>query len=588
MHRIVSRQGLAAIVLALGGLSVACGGAVVPPTAPQKPLSVGPSAPNTSIDAAPKANDATDPFALDGLVREEWLPLLKGPEPAFAEVAFPDMPKNVPAAPGAVCDPYVKRPTKAKAACADKAAAVALLDAAMISDASAPDASARDKKLAELESCAGFPTGLVRSLRIELAPQECGDVLSEPFLKKKQDGIPGAIHHTLVGQALAARLMRTVQSPPKLDAPFTKERVAEFVKGPMMTWFLSQAKAVEDLSKMGAQLSYYGKGVVALAAGTADLRLVDAVRDVPIPDEFKSDPELASAYYSRLDEVLDPRKTRGRDGALVGLKEMAFAGILADARTNATRALLAKLYGGRKVDALDAIVLPKPKAPSPTTANERLALSLPTFYVGLVLPAEAATDPKVLRSLSTRGVPVAMRAALKDADASLGAESRALYARARLGMGIRYWRAEDFDAAAQQLVKIPKDKLAADDRLTLAIALALRNGPDDIAALMQKEGTLSPAFGRPRALDVIAGDEKAESTQGIAAYDAALVTQLAMPRGSEPALWVALAKRYDSAAPLLDEPKIHMEAQQRARAAEATAKAIAPKNEASGDLDKKK
>lgn len=570
MDRLVSKRCLAFVLAGLAGLSAACGGAAVPPPHPAAPTAPAPDAkpPTAPVAEAPP----TDPFALDGLVREEWLPLLKGPEQAFADVAFPDTPKNVPAAPAQVCDPYVKRPTKKKIASCDKAMGIQLLDAAM----SAPDATARDKKLAEIEGCAAFDDGLVRSLRIELGPAECGDVLAEPILKQKHDKVPGAVHHTLVGQALAARLMRSVQSPPKLEGPFTKDRVAEFVKGPMMGWFMSQAKAVEELSKMGAQLSYYGKGVVALAAGMADLRLVDAVREVPIPDEFKSDPELATAYYSKLDEALEPRKTRGRDGALVGLKEMAFAGVVSDARTTATRSLLAKLYGGRKVDALDGLLLPKAPAPSGATPAERLAASLPTFFAGQILDAEVATDPKVLRALAGRGVPVSMRVALKDKDAGLGAESRAAYARARLAMGIAYWRAEDFDAAAQQLSKIPHDKLAADDRLSLAIALALRNGPDDIAALMQKEGTLGPAFGKPRALDVIAGE--AGATQGLAAYDAALITQIAMPRGSEPSLWVALAKRYDAAAPLLDDQKARIEAQQRARAAEATAKAIAPKN----------
>lgn len=570
MDRSVSRWCLGWMLAGVAGLATACGGATTPPPHAAAPSAAPPSAPSAATPAPAPA--PTDPFAIDGLVREEWLPLLKGPEPAFADVAFPDTPKNVPAAPAATCDAFVKRATKKMPKC-DKVAGLGLLDAAM----SAADATARDKKLAELEGCAAFAPGLVRSLRIELAPPECGDVLAEPFLKKKPEGIPGAIHHTLVGQALAARLMRTVQSPPKLDPPFTKDRVAEFVKGPMMTWFQSQAKAVEELSKMGAQLSYYGKGVVALAAGTADLRLVDAVREVPIPDEFRADPELANAYYSRLDDVLEPRKTRGRDGALVGLKEMAFAGILSDARTAATRGLLAKLYGGRKVDALDALVLPKPIPQSSATPTERLAATLPTFYAGQFLDAELGTDPGVLRSLASKGVPVPMRVVLKDKDAGLGEESRAAYARARLAMGIAYWRAEDFDAAAQLLSKIPKDKLAADDRLAMAIALALRNGPDDVAALMQKAGTLSPAFGKPRALDVIAAE--AGPTQGIAAYDAAVIAQIAMPRGSEPADWLALAKRYDAAAPLLEDQKTRLEAQQRARAAEATAKAITPKTE---------
>lgn len=550
--------------------SAACGGASPGPNAPGTSTAPSSSASTLVVEAPPG-----DPFAVDGLVREEWLPLLKGPEPAFSEVAFPETPKNVPPPPPASCDAYVKRPTKSKVACTDKTKTLELLDAAM----AVTDVAGRDKKLAELESCTAFAPGIVRALRIELAPTDCGDAMAEPFLKKKPEGTPGAIHHTLVGLALAARLNRTVASPPKLEAPFSKQRVTEFVKGPMMSWFTSQAKAVEDLAKMGAQLSYYGKGIVALAAGTADLRLVDALREVPIPDEFKTDAELANAYYSSLDEALEPRKLRGRDGALVGLKEMALAGIISDGRTDAARALLAKLYGGRKVDALDAVVLPKAPTAPLATPVERLAGALPTFYAGLLLDPESATQPGVLKAFLAKGVPVTHRALLKEKDATLPDDARATYARARLLLGVRYWRAEDFDAAAVQLSKIPRDKIAAEDRLLFAIALGLRNGPDDVAALMQKEGALAPSFGRPRALDVIAADARSTTTQGVAAYDAAVITQIALPRGSEPSAWVALAKRYDDAAPLLDDPKAHMEAQQRARAAEATAKAVAPKKE---------
>ena len=531
--------------LSVALVAVGCGGAAHPVSTTPAGANAAPGPSSVSVSAAPN-----DPFAVDGLVREEWLPLLKGPEPAFNEVAFPDTPKNVPPPPPASCDAFVKRPTKSKALCTDKPKALALLDTAMNGDA-----SSRDRKLAELESCTAFAPGVVRALRIELAPPECGDAMAEPFLKKKPEGTPGAIHHTLVGLALAARLGRTVASPPKLEAPYSKQRVTEFVKGPMMTWFTSQAKAVEDLARMGSQLSYYGKGVVALAAGTADLRLVDALREVPIPDEFKTDPDLANAYYASLDEALEPRKLRGRDGALVGLKEMALAGIISDARTDAARGLLAKLYGGRKVDALDAVALPKAPASTPATPVERLAATLPTFYAGLLLDPEVATQPSVLRAFLARGVPVTHRALLKEKDGTLTDEARSAYARARLLLGIRYWRAEDFDAAAVQLSKIPRAKLAPEDKLLFAIALGLRNGPDDVAALMQKEGFLSVGFGRTAALDVVGGDSQASSTQGLGAYDAAVITQIALPRGSEPSAWAALAKRYDDAAPLLDDPR---------------------------------
>ncbi len=517
-----------------------------------------------------KGGPSGDPFAVTGLVREEALPLLKGPQPTFADVKLAASPKGVPAAP-ASCNAFVKRAPKQKAACADKSAALAALDAALAADG----ADARDEALSGVEACADLPSGLVRSLRVELAPAACGDVLVTSFFDKKPASVPGAVQHALVGQALAARLHRAVQAPPKPSPPFTKQRVADFVKGPMWKWFTEQAVAVQELAKAGSDLGSYGRGVVAIAAGTADLRMVEAVRDVPIPDEFKKDPELANAYYASLDEQLEPRKSRGRDGALAGMREMAVSGVIRSERVDTARGLLAKLYGGRRVDSLDALLVLPPPAPSATNVNERLARDLPTFYAGLLLPAEAASDPGVLKSLVHVGVPLPHRAALKESEATLSNEARALYARARLTMGIRYWRAVDFDAAASLLSKIPKDKLTKEDRLNLALAIALRRGPEDVAALMLKNEGFSPEFADVRALDVVAQEDGASPLGGMAAFDAGVLRTIAAPRDAEPKYWEGLADRFAKASSLLTDPKAKKEADERSKAAAAAAKAIA-------------
>lgn len=568
----------------LATLGAAGCGPSTPASSPRPPGSASASAmPDASSSAGPDvAPAAGDAWALDGLVREEWLPLLSGPAPTFADVVFPTTPKNVPAPPPNECRAWVARAENAKpprtskgtSACADKSTSLDLLDKAM----AITDATARDEALAPIEACEGFDAGVVRALRIDLAPPECGDAMAEPLLAPKGGAvkgareIPGVIRHTLIGQALAARLLRTVQDPPKLDPPYTKDRVSTFTKGPLFTWFTDQAKAVEELSKMASELSYYGKGIAAIAAGTADLRLVEVVREAPIPDEFRSDPAALNDYYSNLDQVLELRKDRGRDGVLVGMKEMAHAGIVRDGRTDIARGLLSKMYGGRRVDSLDVLRFAGEHPIGTGSVSSRLAAALPTFFVGVLLDPISATDPAVLENLRERGVPTAFRVALKGA--TLTDEAAMHYAHARLRMGLRYWRAVDFDACAAILTKVGHEKLPVDARLDLALALALRNGPDDVATLMFKTGVMPPDFGKVGALDAMMADEASGALRGFAAYDGAVIAQLTIPRNNDGDAWLAVARRYAAAVPLLTEPALARDAQSRERAANETAKAL--------------
>src|SRR5688500_19244161 len=90
------------------------------------------------------------------------------------------------------------------------------------------------------------------------------------------------------------------------------------------------------------------------------------VREVPLPDEMKADKAVEGAYYAALDEALEPRKVRGRDAALVGLRAFAELGAVHDARVDRARELLTKLYSGSRVDALDRLLLPELEPPDLT------------------------------------------------------------------------------------------------------------------------------------------------------------------------------------------------------------------------------
>jgi hypothetical protein len=61
---------------------------------------------------------------------------------------------------------------------------------------------------------------------------------------------------------------------------------------------------------------------------------------------------------------------------------------------------------------------------------------------------------------------------------------------------------------------------------------------------------------------------------GYAAFDAAMIQQLAAPEGAGAPFWNELAQRYHAAAKLLSEAGLRAAAEDRAKSAEAVAKAI--------------
>jgi hypothetical protein len=183
------------------------------------------------------------------------------------------------------------------------------------------------------------------------------------------------------------------------------------------------------------------------------------------------------------------------------------------------------MYGGRPINALDQLLLP-PLAPSaPKNASQRLAARLQSFYAGIVFSPDAALDAAFLRALIEKGLPLPQRIAL--AKAELTPDAALLHARARLELGQNYWRRVDFDECARLLTAEPVDKLSADAKLLLAVALALRNGHENAADMMEKAPLAELGIGRVAALDTLSG--QTGPLAGMAEFDAALIRQLAAP-----------------------------------------------------------
>lgn len=556
-----------ALVLAL---PLALGFAACTPVEPPKTPATAPLAPSSGAtpEAATTPGAGTpaapaDPFAVAAPVREETLPPVAVP-PLDPSLVLPPTTVGVPKAP-ALCAAFEKRKATKAPACDSNEAALAALDGALAE----VDEGKRDAALLGLEACAGLSAGLVRALRVDLAPPVCGDVLAAPVLAKPPATMRGDVQQALVGQALAARLTRLSGSAPKLVGAVDKAKLMAHLGGPVLAWMKEQATAVQDLSALGVKLGAYGRAIVAVEGGLADLRLVEALRELPLPPELTKDRELETAYYAALDEVLEPRKARGRDAALVGLRDLATVGVLRDARVTRARELLSKMYGGRRIDALDGLLLPPLESPGAATVGQRLAARLPTFHAGILLDTSYVKDPAALRALLERGLPVPHRAALRGA---LAPEVAVLAGRARIGLGQVYWRAIDFDEAAAALASVPAASRSDEGTFLLALAIALRGGPEDAAGMIRNAPVAANGMGRVAGLDAVVA--KGGALAGAAAYDAARVLELAAPEGAPAAYFRDISARYAKAASLLPDSAKKTEAEERSKAAAATAAAV--------------
>jgi hypothetical protein len=487
--------------------------------------------------------------------QSEW----KQVEPAKQKVPLVPEPAGVPG-PEASCQAFAEH---SGAACA---AATTGGREALAEALKEKTPNGRDQRLSCLEANPDLPPGLVRTLRAELAPAGCADVIALPYLEPRRPELDRRIEDTLIALATAGRLSRLVQQAPELAPPFDKARFMDFFQATLKPWIVTQAEAIHELSLAGARLTPYAKGVVAVEAGLADMRFVSVVRQVPLPKEMSDDADVREAYYGALDEALEPRKARGRDAALVGLRELSNEGVVFDPRVAQARALLSTVYSGRRIDALDKLLLPTLPALVEGTTERKLAALLPTFYSGILLK-DTALDAPLLRALLERGLPVAIATRLDPKQ--LDDASRNYLVRALLERGRCYFRAQDFtDSARLSAPAKPDPELS----LYHALASTLQNGPRDASDLLLGGPVLPAGTGQVAELDRLAS-EKNNPSAPLAAFDAAYLRSL-VPPPNDPKFWDDLGKRFAAAERGLRDPDQKKRAHDASAAAKDTEKAL--------------
>lgn len=475
------------------------------------------------------------------------------PEPEAKASGLGDLPAGVPPPPGS-CEAFRGPPPKDCSSGSFEerlAAALAQKDAA------------RDLALRCLESTTEAPPGWVRALRADLSPRECGDLVIG-----SEASAPGAAREladALVALGVGARLSRSVQNPPLPQAPFDKPQFLKHFKEVLSPWIVAQAKAVDGMSQMGPRLSGYARGVVAIEAGLADLRFVDVARRVELPDEMKNDPEIRETYLVALEQALEPRVGRGRDAALVGLGEFSKQGITTDARLSLVRSRLSELYAGRRLDALDALLLPPLPPPDESTPALKIAARLPAFYALRLAGSPAVEDAPMLRARLEQGVPPALW--LGAPPASPSPELARLTQRGLFQLGQVYFWAEPF-ARAAAIPAPPQDSAAA---LVASLAKVLARGPRNAAAMMLGAPTLPAELRDVSALDALA--QTKTPVAGFAELDAAYIRGLAPP-ANDPTFWKEQAARYRRAEKKLEAKPAKMKAAELARAAADTEKEL--------------
>lgn len=536
----VVQSSLVAVLL----LSVGCAGT----TSSTKPT----TAPGASAGGATNAAVAKeDPFAIPkDLAQETFLPVptVPPPERLFGAEAQ----RGVAPAP-ASCGP-LKKPAapKVKVSCSQS-----VLDAVVLEPVE------RDRTLFALEACPGAGGALATVLRADFAPRECADVVLEPSLGKLDDrGASPSLVHGAWGLVLAAKLSRTVTAPPKLDGAATKEAIVKYMQTALRPWFVEQARSIDDLAARAAKIDRYGRAVSAVEAALADARFVEAARSAPIPDAWKNDEELKTVYYAALDEVLEPRKVRARSAALEALKHFADIGVLHDDRLDRARALVGKMYAGRRIDALDGLLLATPAIES----NGAFA-RLPTFYVDEVLATKKTWTDAELTDMLVRGVPTTIR---RDSRPIEDVKTRSALAQARVALAAKYWRSSFADAA------IPVLAAEKGNRTTLALALALHSGPDDANALVAGSAQQKLRPFDTRALDALAASAD-RPVAAASAYNAGVFARAVIPADADAAYFEAVAKRFHRAEELFDGAKERAAAQAQARELLETARAVSKK-----------
>jgi hypothetical protein len=227
------------------------------------------------------------------------------------------------------------------------------------------------------------------------------------------------------------------------------------------------------------------------------------------------------------------------------------------------------LYGGRRIDALDGLLLPELPEPKPVSIEARLAAKLPPFYAEYVLSGWEPHDAVELGSLQRRGLPPAVRTKLLSS--SLPADMVRLLARLSFRLGQLYWRSQNF-VEAESLARPLAATQDPESRLVAALALALSRGPKDAAEMMLRGPQYPAGIGNVEALDTLAASKAA--TAALAEFNAALVLRLVPPLQGDAAYWDDLGRRFHRAESRLKDPEHRKAAGASARAAEETARAI--------------
>jgi hypothetical protein len=420
--------------------------------------------------------------------------------------------------------------------------------------------AARDTALRCLEKSSELPPGFVRALRGDLAPRGCADLVVAEAADAP--GPARELADTLIALGVGARLYRSVRAAPLPRPPFDKPTFLKHFKEVLRPWIVEQARAVDVLSQVGPRLSGYAKAIVALEAGLADLRFVEVARSIELPAEMKDDAEIRETYLVTLEQALEPRITRGRDAALVGLGELARQGVLYDARLADARKLLSEMYAGRRIDALDRLLLPPLPKPELDTPALKLAANLPAFYSLRLDATPNVADAKLLRARLERGVPPGLWLNPSAAPVS-SPELASMQRRALFELGRQYFWAEPFARAAA----IEGSSGTADSALLGAVAKVLARGPRNAATLMLGPPTLPPELRETSAVDALA--KQKGPMAGMAEFDAAYLRGLAPP-ANDPAFWKEQRRRYERARQLLVDKQHQAIAADLSKAAAAT------------------
>jgi hypothetical protein len=230
--------------------------------------------------------------------------------------------------------------------------------------------------------------------------------------------------------------------------------------------------------------------------------------------------------------------------------------------------LLSEIYSGRRIDALDKLMLPALGAVPQETTDQKLAAHLPTFYAGFLL-GDVKPDAPLFRALLERGVPPALVEHLNATQ--LDDASKDLFTRALIDRGRRYLRADDFATSARLSGLDSKAKPSPDRALYHALGSTLQHGPRDASDVLLHGPLLPSGTGEVKDLDELAGQKN--EVAPLAAFDAAYLLGLVPPQ-NDPKFWDDLAKRFDAAARALRAPEQKKAAKDLSSAAKDTAKAL--------------